>query len=189
MHSGQHPYIAVCNTARGKEHPEFKDIDHIFATIELNADDTISKDPRVQQKTDFKDCIDRLMLTINTTNKAEIPSLLLVQEDDALIAENFFDTLFSVLQFHKLDPEKYDWLDVKLHYPLKWAGFGLDSESLVELLSLSGLLAFIYLLLVKRSITKSKIILPWLFSVVLLLCISRQHLMQLRTLHPQVKAN
>ena len=77
--------------------------------------------------------------------------MLLVLEDDALIVEDFFATLSSIIQFHLPSYQQEDWLDIKLYSPPKWAGFGLDCLPAIELVAESGLLATIYILLSNLS--------------------------------------
>ena len=52
--------------------------------------------------------------------------LLLVLEDDALIGEDLFTILSSILEFYLPSYQLDEWLDIKLYTPPKWLGFGLD---------------------------------------------------------------
>ena len=79
---------------------------------------------------------------------AEYPpfsDILLVLEDDALIVQNFFTILYSILEFHLPSYQLDEWLDIKLYTPPKWSGFGLDFLPVLDLVASSGLIAMLYI--------------------------------------------
>ena len=129
--------VVVCSVAGKDTHPEIVNISNLFTTIELPGDK--QRQPRQKQKTDFIGCVARVLALQPDAD------LLLVLEDDALILEEFFPTLSSILMFHMPFYQKDSWLDIKLYTPPKWSGFGLDFQPLLELVVYSSILTTSYL--------------------------------------------
>jgi len=55
-----------------------------------------------------------------------------VLEDDVLLDEYAFETVFFLMKYHNLFSD-VDWLFLKLHYPEKWSGYGQNWQTVVEL--------------------------------------------------------
>ena len=124
-------------------HQEFGAVSHLFHTIQLHQN-TTGGNRRQKEKSDFIGCVTRML--------AEYPpvsDLLLVLEDDALIVQDFFTILSSILEFHLPSYQLDDWLDIKLYTPPKWSGFGLDFLPLLDLVASSGLIAMAYIISAK----------------------------------------
>jgi hypothetical protein len=120
-------------------HQEFAGVSQLFHTIQLHQN-TTGGNRRQKEKSDFIGCVTRML--------AEYPpvsDLLLVLEDDALIVEDFFTILSSILEFHLHSYMLDEWLDIKLYTPPKWSGFGLDFLPLLDLIASSGLIAMLYI--------------------------------------------
>ena len=83
----------------------------------------------------------------------------------------------------------HPWLDIKLYLTPRLRGFAWDTLPLTELLATSGLLATCLEVLTMpwRPARGARLVLAWLLAIPLLLAVSRQHSMQWRRLHPQVR--
>ena len=138
--------IVVCNVDITDSHQEFHQISHLFRTIQLYENITdhkqVLENKHQKEKSDFVGCVSRLMSAYPPDGDND---LLLVLEDDALIVEDFFITLSSILGFHLPSYQQGEWLDIKLYTPPKWAGFGLDWIPALELFAESGLASVLYL--------------------------------------------
>ena len=127
---------------------------HLFHTIQLDQNKT-GGNRRQKEKSDFIGCVTRMV--------AEYPpvsDILLVLEDDALIVQNFFTILSSILEFHLHSYTLDEWLDIKLYTPPKWSEFGLDFLTLLDLVASSGLIAMLYIFsakLISRKVIYPKI--------------------------------
>ena len=93
---------------------------------------------RRKEKSDFVGCVQQKL-------RATDFSLLLVLEDDALIHPDFFHNLYSILDFHLPRYPLDQWIDIKLFYPPKWTGYGLDFIPIIDIFAMSGLLAILVL--------------------------------------------
>ena len=129
--------VVVCSVAGKDTHPEIVNISNLFTTIELPGDN--QRQTRQKEKTDFIGCVARVLALHPGTD------LLLVLEDDALILEDFFPTLSSILMSPMPFYQQDSWLDIKLYTPPKWSGFGLDFQPLLELVVYSSILTTTYL--------------------------------------------
>jgi hypothetical protein len=145
-HSLQHSlHIVVCNVDHTNSHQEFDSIPHIFHTVQLYQNitniDQVFENKRQKEKFDFVGCVTRMFSEYLPSSDSD---LLLVLEDDALIVEDFFPTLSSILQTHLPSYQQEEWLDIKLYTPPKWSGFGLELLPAIDLVAYSGLIATFY---------------------------------------------
>ena len=142
--------LTVCNVDTTGSHPEYAGIAHMFHTIHADQNQTkhhtVRGKARQKEKSDFVGCVTRLLAEASHGS-----DLLLVLEDDALIVEEFFPTLSSILLFHLPSYQQKDWLDVKLYTPPKWSGFGLDILPILDLIAYSGLIAVAYVSIAKMT--------------------------------------
>ena len=138
------PTVTVCNVAINDDHLEFDEISTFFPSILLHQNKSKSNlqlteiQKRKKEKSDFVGCVQQEL-------RAHDVSLLLVLEDDALIHPDFFHNLYSILDFHLPRYSLDQWIDIKLFYPPKWTGYGLDLIPIIDIFATSGLLAILLL--------------------------------------------
>ena len=112
------PQLLVCSV--DNSHGEFAAVSHLFHTMQLDPNKS-EKKGRQKEKSDLIGCVTRMV-----AKYPPVSDLLLVLEDDALIGEDLFTILSSILEFYLPSYQLDEWLDIKLYTPPKWLGFGLD---------------------------------------------------------------
>ena len=124
------------------------------------------------------------------------PRYVILLEDDVLVVEQFFDIikikLNHIISSHG---DGYsNWLFMKLYYPQKWQGYGINFYHYMELtgIAISGgsIILMLYCCIVNSSGRKSKhsfntcllFVLGASYCVLLCISIGRPYILQLRTL-------
>lgn len=130
-----------------------------------------------KEKRDYICCLEKAMQTRS--------KYIMMVEDDAVPRDKLFDTLHYLLHMHpKLatKPSVPDpWAYLKLYYPVRWRGFGMEINEITDLISLAVLGGCFWLFAYKmlnfstRGFELVVFVIGMLYTVVLVYTVGRQY--------------
>lgn len=188
--------VVVCSVdPQWKTHQDLHDIMNDFPIIFRyhNTNDQIATN-KAQETTDYAFCLEEASVKFGKATK-----YLIVVEDDAIVFENFFITLSSILKNRvetkmlrgeRISNERL-WCWMKLYYPEFWCGFGFDGNRLMELFwiavvgaMIGSLIAFIIATVKRTKISVHRWACYGAVNLILLaIIISRQTLLEIRRIN------
>lgn len=187
--------IAVCSVdPHWENHLDLDAIINYFPII-LRYNNTSDEKPsnKVQETSDYAFCLEEASLKFGEMK------YVIVIEDDAIVFENFFINLNSILK-HRIETnmvrgEKVyndrQWCWIKLYYPEFWCGFGFDANRIWELfwIATAGGLIGSILAFLAQTVKRSNVRVLWwacngaLYLLLLVLVISRPTWLEMRRIH------
>lgn len=193
--SGETITVIVCNVDPNWEHHfDFDAIKNFFPLILRYNYTSIDRPSNKKQETsDYAFCLEEASLRLQT-------NYLIVAEDDAIVFENFFSTLSSIVknrvETNMVRGEQVNndirWCWMKLYFPEFWSGFGWDANRLWELFWIAiagGLIGSMLALTVQAVNKRSKVSAFWwalngfLYLLMVALVVSRPTWLELRRIH------
>lgn len=149
---------------------------------------------KAQETSDYSFCLEEASI------KFAQAKYLIVVEDDAIVFENFFMTLRSivkdrietnVVRGEKIVNDERRWCWMKLYFAEWWSGFGWDANRLWELfwIAVAGGLIGSILAFLAQTLTRSKVSAFWwagngaLYLLLVAIVVSRQTWLETRRIH------
>lgn len=188
--------IVVCSVdPNWQNHLDFNAIANYFPTIFRYNDTGGDGKPsnKKQESSDYAFCLEEAALKFAQTK------YLIVVEDDAIVFDDFFITLgsivkdrieTSIVRGETVDNERR-WCWMKLYFAEFWCGFGVDANRLWELfwIAIAGGMIGSLLAFLAQTIHRSKIsTFRWtcngaLYLLLLAIVVSRQTWLEMRRIH------
>lgn len=188
--------VVVCSVdSQWKKHQDLYDVMNYFPIIfryNNTSDQTASN--KAQESSDYAFCLEEAAIQFGKATK-----YLIVVEDDAIVFENFFITLRSILK-NRVETKMFrgerisnerQWCWMKLYYAEFFCGFGWDVDGLLELfwIAVAGGLIGSLLAIMAGTVKRNKIsVLRWacygaLHLLLLVIIMSRQTWLEMRRIH------
>lgn len=188
--------VVVCSVdPYWRNHLDFNAIANYFPLI-FRYNDTGDEKPsnKKQETSDYTFCLEEASQKFGKTK------YLIVVEDDAIVFDNFFITLNSIVKDRiemnivrgeKVDIERRRWCWMKLYFAEFWCGFAWDANRLWELfwIAIAGGMIGSILAFLAQTVNRSKISVFWwtcngaLYLLLLVIVVSRQTFLELRRIH------
>lgn len=189
--------IVVCSVdAHWERHLDLNAIANYFSIIFRYNISGVEEIPsnKGQETSDYAYCLEQASLRFGTTKH------LIAIEDDAVVFENFFSTLHSIVKNRiettytrgeKIVLDKRKWCWMKLYFPEFWSGFAWDANRLWELVWITvcgGMIGSI-LAFLTTYVKRSNISAIWwtcngaLYLLLVALVVSRPTWLEMRRIH------
>ncbi|KAJ6646051.1 Post-GPI attachment to proteins factor 4 [Pseudolycoriella hygida] len=187
--------IIVCNVdSHWEGHLDFVEILKFFPIIMRyeNKEDFIPSNKK-QETSDYAFCLEEVWKRYQRFN------YLIAFEDDAIVFDNFFHTINSILKYRietrtargEKHTNELRWCWMKLYFPEFWSGFGWDANRLWELfwIFVAGGMIGTILAFLAQMFKRSKIFVFWwacngaLYLLLLVFFMGRPTWLEIRRIH------
>ena len=132
--------ILICDVDSEYDHSSEVDyLNSIFPMISHRSSPGLASNRREKEKNDYVWCLQEAMFSVNKST-----SYVLVLEDDAIPVDDMFNILNYLVKERLENPisqgepsNDASFAFLKLYYPEKWDGYGLECSKIIELLSVA----------------------------------------------------